>query len=301
MIARYVLHLEAHRGRLPRVSLRRAPRHGDRVVDGGIPGTLVACEPCSAEGFLVEPGRPLTVLERFRYSVAAGVNIPPRLIGLPPLADQGVRAVPSPAGKNDQATTRAPLPPRPDDAAEAAAREYFGSAYADAAGHGDPATAGALVAFRAGWDRATALLEGEVRAIRRAGQDEVGALRRQRDEARDLTEGLQAEVDRLRRTPYARSGDPLAQELVRHPAAEAAARAHPLHGVIAEALRWGNPAGERGGAPTDHLWGTAYGGASSWHGDPDEVAALVLRAIAAAPAGPVTREAWTRLRESVTR
>lgn len=54
MIKRYVLHIEAHRRRLPRISFKRAPRPGDRVVDGGIPGTLRRCPTCQ-EGFLHEP------------------------------------------------------------------------------------------------------------------------------------------------------------------------------------------------------------------------------------------------------
>jgi hypothetical protein len=54
MIARYVLHIEAHRGYRPRLSLRRAPQPGDRVTDGGIPGTLVRCPQCG-EGMLHAP------------------------------------------------------------------------------------------------------------------------------------------------------------------------------------------------------------------------------------------------------
>jgi hypothetical protein len=55
VIARFVLHLEAHRGYWPRVSFRRAPRPGDRVVDGGEPGILVACRECSGQGLLHAP------------------------------------------------------------------------------------------------------------------------------------------------------------------------------------------------------------------------------------------------------
>lgn len=51
MIRRWILHVEAHRGYRPRISLRRAPRAGDRVVDGGEPGILVRCQECG-EGFL---------------------------------------------------------------------------------------------------------------------------------------------------------------------------------------------------------------------------------------------------------
>lgn len=54
MIAEYILHLEFHRGYRPRISLRRKPEAGDRVVDGGTPGTLVRCRECG-EGFLHVP------------------------------------------------------------------------------------------------------------------------------------------------------------------------------------------------------------------------------------------------------
>ena len=54
MIVRYLLHVEAHWGYLPRVSVHRAPRSGDRVVNGGDPGTLVRCKHCG-EGFLHQP------------------------------------------------------------------------------------------------------------------------------------------------------------------------------------------------------------------------------------------------------
>ncbi len=57
MIKRYILHIEAHRNVFryrPRISFKRAPRHGDRVVDGGVPGTLKLCPECQ-EGFLHEP------------------------------------------------------------------------------------------------------------------------------------------------------------------------------------------------------------------------------------------------------
>jgi hypothetical protein len=54
VIVRYILHIEAHWGYRPRISLRRAPRSGDRVTDGGVPGTLRRCALCG-EGFLHEP------------------------------------------------------------------------------------------------------------------------------------------------------------------------------------------------------------------------------------------------------
>ena len=52
MIKRYILHLEFHWGYRPRISFRRAPRHGDRVMDGGEMGTLIACQACSGVGLL---------------------------------------------------------------------------------------------------------------------------------------------------------------------------------------------------------------------------------------------------------
>jgi hypothetical protein len=54
MIKCYVLHIELHNGYWPRVSFKRAPQPGDRVVDGGVPGTLVRCKECG-EGFLHQP------------------------------------------------------------------------------------------------------------------------------------------------------------------------------------------------------------------------------------------------------
>ncbi len=56
MILRYILHIEANWGYRPRINLRRAPRSGDRVVDGGVPGTLRRCWECG-EGFLHDPDR----------------------------------------------------------------------------------------------------------------------------------------------------------------------------------------------------------------------------------------------------
>jgi hypothetical protein len=58
VILRYLLHLEWHCGYRPTVKMRRAPREGDRVVDGGEPGTLVRCRGCGA-GFLHQMDRPL--------------------------------------------------------------------------------------------------------------------------------------------------------------------------------------------------------------------------------------------------
>lgn len=52
MIARFVLHLEWHRGYRPRISLRRAPRVGDVVWEGMQPSVLEPCRECSTVGFL---------------------------------------------------------------------------------------------------------------------------------------------------------------------------------------------------------------------------------------------------------
>src|SRR3954467_14874548 len=57
MIKRYILHIEAHKWHLPRISFKRAPKHGDRVMDGGVMGTLKLCPECQ-EGFLHEPDPP---------------------------------------------------------------------------------------------------------------------------------------------------------------------------------------------------------------------------------------------------
>jgi hypothetical protein len=54
MIKRYILHIETHWRYRPRISFKKAPKAGDRVVDGGIPGTLKLCPTCQ-EGFLHEP------------------------------------------------------------------------------------------------------------------------------------------------------------------------------------------------------------------------------------------------------
>jgi hypothetical protein len=63
VIVRYVIHLEANRGYWPRLSLRRMPRHGDRVTDGGQMGTLIRCPECG-DGFLhrADPTPPPAVL-----------------------------------------------------------------------------------------------------------------------------------------------------------------------------------------------------------------------------------------------
>lgn len=57
MIKRYILHIEFHWGYRPRISIKRVPRPGEVVVDGGEVGTLVICPECSGQGLLhlVEP------------------------------------------------------------------------------------------------------------------------------------------------------------------------------------------------------------------------------------------------------
>lgn len=67
MIRRYILHLEWNRGYRPRVSLRRAPRGGDRVMDGGEPGQLMCCHECGSTGFMFRPDRqPASLTETLR-------------------------------------------------------------------------------------------------------------------------------------------------------------------------------------------------------------------------------------------
>lgn len=55
MIKSWTIHFEMHRGYWPKLHIFRTPRHGDRVRDGGIPGTLVACPSCSGIGLLHIP------------------------------------------------------------------------------------------------------------------------------------------------------------------------------------------------------------------------------------------------------
>lgn len=55
MIKRYILHVELHRGYLPKISFRREPRPGDRFKNDGEWGTLVACQHCSGMGTLHVP------------------------------------------------------------------------------------------------------------------------------------------------------------------------------------------------------------------------------------------------------
>jgi hypothetical protein len=52
VIKRYILHFEFHKGYWPIISFRRVPKHGDRVEDGGVMGTLIACKACSGVGLL---------------------------------------------------------------------------------------------------------------------------------------------------------------------------------------------------------------------------------------------------------
>lgn len=46
MIKRWVVHVELHRGYRPHFSIRRLPRVGTRMIDGGIHGTVVPCREC---------------------------------------------------------------------------------------------------------------------------------------------------------------------------------------------------------------------------------------------------------------
>lgn len=52
MIKRYILHIEFHWGYWPRISIKRVPRPGDWVFDGGEWGQLVICRECSGDGLL---------------------------------------------------------------------------------------------------------------------------------------------------------------------------------------------------------------------------------------------------------
>lgn len=54
MIKRYILHIEFHRGYRPHISFRRVPQPGDRVLDGGVMGTLKRCPTCT-DGLLHSP------------------------------------------------------------------------------------------------------------------------------------------------------------------------------------------------------------------------------------------------------
>lgn len=55
MIKRYILHFEFHWGYRPRISIRRMPRPGDRIMDNGMMGTLEACPNCDGDGLLHRP------------------------------------------------------------------------------------------------------------------------------------------------------------------------------------------------------------------------------------------------------
>lgn len=52
MIKRWILHFEFHWGYWPRISIKRVPRPGDWVFDGGEWGQLVACRECGGDGLL---------------------------------------------------------------------------------------------------------------------------------------------------------------------------------------------------------------------------------------------------------
>jgi hypothetical protein len=54
VIARFEIRVEMHRGYRPRLTLRRIPKAGDRVTDGGVMGTLETCPECG-DGLLHRP------------------------------------------------------------------------------------------------------------------------------------------------------------------------------------------------------------------------------------------------------
>lgn len=55
MIKIWTIHFEMHKGYIPKLKIFRTPRHGDRVRDGGVMGTLIACQECSGVGLLHQP------------------------------------------------------------------------------------------------------------------------------------------------------------------------------------------------------------------------------------------------------
>lgn len=57
-ILRWTFHIEWHKGYGLNMSIRRQPRHMQRVTESGQIGHLVRCEPCSGDGYLFMPLRP---------------------------------------------------------------------------------------------------------------------------------------------------------------------------------------------------------------------------------------------------
>jgi hypothetical protein len=74
MIKRFTIHLEFHRGYRPRFYIRPQPKPGDRHVDGGVPGILVACKECDGQGLLHKPDR---LAKHFPESAEKITNAPP--------------------------------------------------------------------------------------------------------------------------------------------------------------------------------------------------------------------------------
>lgn len=54
IVREWIIHFEWWLGKrwFPRLHIYRKPRHGDRVKDGGVMGTLIACQACSGVGLL---------------------------------------------------------------------------------------------------------------------------------------------------------------------------------------------------------------------------------------------------------
>lgn len=208
-IVRLELHAEWHPGYRPRLSIRRAPRPGDEVVDGGVVGVLVRCGECG-DGLLFEPDR--------------------EVCGFQHPLNPDVRCV---------------LAPHPDTVLHDAGPVPAPVHASDCDLHNGPAFP--------------------------PGPCSCGA---------NPGEQPPAAVTNTATVP------------------DEAARAHPLHAVIAGTLRWAG-----GRAPADRIWGRWYGadhdsGAEGnlWAGDPDDVADLLIRAIAKAPPTEATAAAWARLR-----
>lgn len=83
MIFRRLLHIEWHRGRRPRLSLRRLPQAGDVVWNGDVLCVLDRCDPCG-EGFMARELSPRVERREGRPSrVLRGRVVRPRVAHLP--------------------------------------------------------------------------------------------------------------------------------------------------------------------------------------------------------------------------
>lgn len=87
MLKIYILHLEWNKGYRPHVSLRRKPKAGDRVLNGGEPGTLLTCDTCSGTGTLHQPD---WLREAVKKPSPQMTYEPPLRIVLEPFTEEGV-------------------------------------------------------------------------------------------------------------------------------------------------------------------------------------------------------------------